>query len=67
MAQVCTESSGTVYCPNGVTGFRDTSGNLWISKGRQGTVILNMDDNGQDQEPPRRKRDRGGFISEQEW
>lgn len=53
-AQVCTESSGTVYCPNGVTGFRDSSGDLWIGKGRQGTVILNMD-NEEPREAPRRK------------
>ena len=64
VAQICTETSGTVYCPNGVTGFRDSSGNLWIGKGRQGTVILNMDDTDRDQESPSRKRDRGSFIIE---
>jgi hypothetical protein len=67
VAQLGTERAGTVYCANGYAGFRGPSGNLWIGKGRRGTVIVNLDDRRQDQEPSRRKQDRGSFISGQEW
>lgn len=53
-AQVCSKTGGTVYCPNGVTGFQDSDGDIWIGKGRRGTVILNLDDPPA-QEAPRRK------------
>lgn len=43
-----------IVCPNGVTGFQDSDGDVWIGKGRRGTVILNMDDPPA-REAPRRK------------
>ena len=67
LAPPCTERAGTVYCANGYAGYRGPSGNLWMGRGRRGTVIVNMDDNRQDQEAPWRKQDRDSSTNHQEW